>query len=223
MPSTPPIHPSHAADGIPAAPPLPIVPLPPFHHPATADDIPITPPTSPQRHQQAARHEDRLQRQIGSPEQRRIPAGSSRLPIPAQAGAAGAVLFNGCVYNNLPADLAALARTVAAQHPQPAAPITAHASGHAPRPFPIPFPPPPPAPAVGSSSASGSALGSGSLAFSALGPAFSLAPSRSTLTTAELIAQRALLPPLQPIRRYNRAQRSGSVSVDYGIYFNNVC
>ena len=218
MPSSPPILPPPAVNGVPATPPSPIAPPPPLHHPAAADVIPVDPampPTSPQHHQQAARHHERLQHQIGSPEQRRIPAapaGPSRLPAPAQPEP---VIFDGHLYTNLPADLAALDRVVAAQSHQPALPTTAHASGHvgAPQPFPFHFPPPPPpAPAVGSSSVSVSALGSGSVSHSALGPAFSLADSQPTLTAAELIAQRALLPPLQPPRRYNRRQHPTSVS-----------
>ena len=149
MPSTPPILSPPTVDGVPAAHPLPIAPPPSLHHPAAADDIPVdpaTPPTSPQRHQQAARHQERLQHQIGSPEQRRIPtapAGPSRLPVPAQPDP---VIFDGRLYTNLPANLAALAQVVAAQSHQPALSTTARASGHvgAPQPFPFHFPPLPP-------------------------------------------------------------------------------
>jgi hypothetical protein len=72
---------------MPATPP----PSPPHSPPATA-----TPLTSPQRHQQASRHQERNQRLIGSPEQRRTPAISNN-PI----------MFNGQIYNHLPANLAA--------------------------------------------------------------------------------------------------------------------
>jgi len=75
--------------------------------------MPSTPPTSPQRHQEAARHAERSARLMASPEQRRTPAGpsaasTSALPPPpppppppvAQASTAGS-------YNHLPPDLAA--------------------------------------------------------------------------------------------------------------------
>ena len=89
MPTTPP-----------PLPPSPLVPL-------TG-----TPPTSPQRHQHAIRHQERLQRQMGSPELRRIPAPSMALlntfppplpppPLPPTAP----VTFNGQTYNHLPAHI----------------------------------------------------------------------------------------------------------------------
>jgi hypothetical protein len=69
-----------------------------------------TPPTSPQRSQAAGRHAERVSRTLGSPEQRRTPAG------PSEASAAAAppslpfrepVTFQGQTYSNLPTDLTA--------------------------------------------------------------------------------------------------------------------
>ena len=48
--------------------------------------MPSTPPTSPQRHQEAARQAERLNRVMASPEQRRTPAGSSTSAPPPPAG-----------------------------------------------------------------------------------------------------------------------------------------
>ena len=149
MPSSPPVLPPPAVDGVPATPPSPITPPSPLHHPAAADVIPVDPtmpPTSFQRHQQVACHHESLQHQIGSPEQHRIPAapaGPSRLPAPAQPEP---VIFDGRLYTNLPANLAALAWVVAAQSHQPTLSTTARASGHvgASQPFPFHFPPLPP-------------------------------------------------------------------------------
>jgi hypothetical protein len=58
--------------------------------------LPSTPLTSPQLSQQAAHLEERNQRIIGSPEQRRIPT------APPQP-----VVFNGQTYHHLPSNLAA--------------------------------------------------------------------------------------------------------------------
>src|SRR6266436_9792409 len=104
---------------------------------------------------------------------------------------------------------------------------------HAPlqqHPFPLPPPPPP--------IASGSGLGSGSAA-PALGPAFvpsstsvppppisasssTAHPSGQILTSAQLAARFAALPPLQPQRRSTRGQNTrgqSTVSVNYYIPF----
>jgi len=81
-----------------------------------------TPPTSPQRSQAAGRHAERASRTLGSPEQRRTPAGPSE---PSAAAAAPSlplrepVTFQGQTYSNLPADLAA---RLASLPPLPAAP-----------------------------------------------------------------------------------------------------
>jgi len=48
--------------------------------------MPSTPPTSPQRHQEAARQAERLNRVMASPEQCRTPAGSSTSAPPPPAG-----------------------------------------------------------------------------------------------------------------------------------------
>jgi hypothetical protein len=68
-------------------------PIPPSTPPSA---LPSTPLTSPQLSQQAARLEERNQRIIGSPEQRRVPSIPSR-PI----------TFEGRTFHHLPADLAA--------------------------------------------------------------------------------------------------------------------
>jgi hypothetical protein len=92
---------------MPATPPsTPPSTPPPASFPAGA--ILATPPTSPQLAQQAARHEERNLRIMGSPEQRRTPAG------PSTSAAA-----TGPVYHHLPADLAA---QLAALPPMPARP-----------------------------------------------------------------------------------------------------
>jgi len=81
-----------------------------------------TPPTSPQRSQAAGRHAERASRTLGSPEQRRTPAGPS---APSAAAAAPSlpfrepVTFQGQTYHNLPTDLAA---RLAGLPPLPAAP-----------------------------------------------------------------------------------------------------
>ena len=56
--------------------------MPPTPPLPTDAETPSTPPTSPQRHQQAARNQERSQRLIGSPEQRRTPAIPSRPSTP---------------------------------------------------------------------------------------------------------------------------------------------
>jgi hypothetical protein len=78
-------------------------PSPPPPRPATS------PPTSPQRHQQAMRHHERLQRGMVSPTLRRVPSlpppSLLRLPPPPQVSAP--VTFNGQSYSHLPPHLAA--------------------------------------------------------------------------------------------------------------------
>ena len=81
-----------------------------------------TPPTSPQRSQAAGRHAERASRTLGSPEQRRTPAGPS---APSAAAAVPSlpsrepVTFQGQTYHNLPTDLVA---HLAGLPPLPAAP-----------------------------------------------------------------------------------------------------
>ena len=79
--------------------------------------MPSTPPTSPQCHQEAARHAERTSRLMASPEQRRTPAGPSAastsapfaLPPPpiAQASSGGPVTFGEQTFHHLPPNLAA--------------------------------------------------------------------------------------------------------------------
>ena len=78
-----------------------------------------TPPTSPQRHQEAARHAERSSRLMTSPEQRRTPAGPSTAstsvappPAIAQASSRGPVTFGGQTYHHLPPNLVAQMATV---------------------------------------------------------------------------------------------------------------
>jgi hypothetical protein len=73
---------------MPSTPPLP-----------SAANIPSTPPTSPQRHQQAARNEEHNQCYIGSPEQRRTPA------IPSHPLAPPPVIVDGRKLRDLPLDI----------------------------------------------------------------------------------------------------------------------
>src|SRR5258708_2085974 len=108
---------------------------PPSPPPPARDDIPVIPPISPQRHQQATHNQERTLRQIGSPEQCRIPA------IPLHPPAAAPVTVHGQTYTHLPANLAAQAAAIP-PHPNP---ISSRRRGHAPpQPFPLPPPPPPP-------------------------------------------------------------------------------
>ena len=159
---------------------------------------------------------------MGSPEQRRTPAVSSH-PLPPPP-----IVVGGCALTHLPADLAALAATV------PSHPTSSHQRGHG-RPQQLPFLLPPPPPPVASSSG----LASGSAA-SALGPAFvpsstsvplppiaasssTAHPSGQILTSAQLAARFAALPPLLPPHRHStRGQNTpgqSAVSVNYYIPF----
>jgi len=178
--------------------------------PPAGDDISVTPPTSPQRHQQATRNQECTLRQIGSPEQRRIPA------VPPHPPAAAPVTVHGQTYTHLPANLAAQAAAIP-PHPNP---ISSRRRGRAP-PQPFPLPPPPPPPPI-SAVASGSALHpalvppppvSAVASGSALGPALVPAP----LTFHELAARYAALPPLRPQRHYNV---QNPVSVNYNLLFD---
>jgi hypothetical protein len=68
----------------------------------------VTPLTSPQRHQHAGRHQERLERVVGSPEQRRVPAPppltfSISAPMPGPS----VPVAGPSVYRHLPAHLAA--------------------------------------------------------------------------------------------------------------------
>ena len=94
-----------------------------------------TPPTSPQRSQAAGRHAERASRTLGSPEQRRTPAGPSE---PSAAAAAPSlplrepVTFQGQTYSNLPTDLVARLASLpplpsAPQHRRPSSAVSFHA------------------------------------------------------------------------------------------------
>jgi len=81
-------------------------PSPPPPRPATS------PPTSPQRYQQAVRHQERLRRDMISPELRRtssatLAASSFALPPAPQPQVSAPVTFNGRTFHHLPPNLAA--------------------------------------------------------------------------------------------------------------------
>src|SRR6266436_7215223 len=104
--------------------------------PPAEGDLPIvTPPTSPQRHQQAGRDQERTLRQMGSPEQHRTPA------VPLHPLPPPPIVVGGHALTHLPADLAALAATV------PSHPTFSRQRGRG-RPQQLPFPLPPPPPPV---------------------------------------------------------------------------
>lgn len=78
-----------------------------------------TPPTSPQRHQEAARHAERSSRLMASPEQRRTPAGpstasTSAAPPPpiAQAPSEEPTTYGQQTFYHLPPSLAAQVRNL---------------------------------------------------------------------------------------------------------------
>ena len=81
---------------------MPVTPPPPPTPPPAA-----SPPTSPQRHQQATRHQERLERQMGSPEQRRIPfASTTPLDVPPPPPPiSDPVIFNGQTFHHLPSHI----------------------------------------------------------------------------------------------------------------------
>jgi hypothetical protein len=83
--------------------------------------MPSTPPTSPQRHQEAARHAERSARLMASPEQRRTPAGPSAASTsaPPPPPPPVAQTSTGGPYPHLPPHLAA---QYAALPPFPSAP-----------------------------------------------------------------------------------------------------
>jgi len=81
---------------------------------STAIIMASTPPTSPQRHQEAARHAERSSRLMTSPEQRRTPAGPSTAstsvappPAIAQTSSEGPVTFGEQTFYHLPPELVA--------------------------------------------------------------------------------------------------------------------
>jgi hypothetical protein len=80
-----------------------------------------TPPTSPQRHQAAARQAERDSRVMGSPDRRRTPSAPSAptIPPPGPSSARAPVTFGGQTYHNLPSHLTAM---VAALNAAPAVP-----------------------------------------------------------------------------------------------------
>ena len=140
-------------------------------------ELPSTPPTSPQRHQQAARNQERNQRNIGSPEQRRTPV------VPSHPPALPPVVVEGRELTHLSLDMRMRMMDIPPHQPL-------RRRGHAPpQPFPLPLPHPSPliASTVGSSSVA-PALG---LAF---GPPLppppppfpSASSSRQTLNPAQL-------------------------------------
>ena len=160
--------------------------------------IPSTPPTSSQRHQQAARNQERNQRHIGSPEQRRTPA------ISSHSSALPPLIVNGRELNHLPLDIHMQMINVPPHPPL-------QRRGHAP-PQPFPLPPPPPPASVAftnvSSSMAPSALGSGFIPILPLPfppPSPPLASSsRQTLDSAQLRALYVSLPNQQTSRgRYS--------------------
>jgi len=164
----------------------PAIPLhPPSPPPVIAvAENPSTPPTSPQRHQQAGRNQERSLRQIGSPEQRRTPA------IPSHPSALPPVIVDGRELNHLPLDLHMQMVNIPPHQPL-------QRRGHAPlQPLPLP---PPPTNIASSSSVAPLALGPGFVP--AIPPPIA-SSSRQTLDPAQL---RALyVPPPPPIRSRGR-------------------
>jgi hypothetical protein len=70
-----------------------------------------TPPTSPQRHQAAARQAEHDNRVMGSPDRHRTPSApsASTIPPPGLSSARAPTIFGGQTYHNLPSHLAAMA------------------------------------------------------------------------------------------------------------------
>jgi hypothetical protein len=86
--------------------------------------MPSTPPTSPQRHQEAARHAERSSRLMASPEQRRTPAGPSTAstsaappPLIAQAPSGEPTTYGQQTFYHLPPDLAVQVQSLLPLHP----------------------------------------------------------------------------------------------------------
>src|SRR6266852_6307682 len=85
---------------------MPATPPPPSPPPAS-------PPTSPQLHQQAIQNQEHLQRDVGSPELRRVPSASTTLstifpPLPSPPHPISApVNFNGQSFTHLPPHIVA--------------------------------------------------------------------------------------------------------------------
>ncbi len=196
---------------------MPATPPPPSPPP-----LPASPLTSPQRHQQAARNQERNQRLMGSPEQRRAPA------IPSRSLALPPLIVDGRELSHLPLDLRMQMINVPPHPPL-------RRRGHAPpQPFPLPLPlphplprplhsPPPPAfitNSVGSSSMAPPALGSGFVPIRPLPPSpppFA-SSSRQTLDSAQL---RALYVPL-PNQQTSRVRRFVSRTFLKLIFTNNI-
>lgn len=85
--------------------------------PATPPPSSASPPTSSQLYQQAIRSQNRLQRDGGSPELRRVPSTSTAFPtvfpppLPPQS-ISTPITFNGQLFNHLPADIVARMRNL---------------------------------------------------------------------------------------------------------------
>lgn len=134
--------------------------------------MPSTPPLSPTSSRDAARHQERSNRIIGSPENRRIPAGPS-------------VPFTSTPLRALPTDLSTRLSSIPAQDHQ----IGPHASTSA-----LTLAPPP-------------------IITSMAAPA---PPShRQTLTSAQLTAAYAALPPLNPRIRRPATRRPSSIPLQH--------
>jgi hypothetical protein len=87
---------------------------PPSLPPPPSPPPPASPPSSSQLHQQAVRNQERLQRDVGSPELRRIPGASTTLstifspfPPPPLPSVSAPVTFNGQSFNHLPPHIVA--------------------------------------------------------------------------------------------------------------------
>jgi len=167
-----------------------VTPPPPSPPAAASPPLPSavegssTPLTSPQHHQQTVRGQERSQRHIGSPEQRRTPA------IPSHPSALPPVIVDGHELNHLPLDLRMQMVNIPPHQPL-------QRCGHAPlQPLPLP---PPPTNIASSSSVAPLALGPGFVP--AIPPPIA-SSSRQTLDPAQL---RALyVPPPPPIRSRGR-------------------
>ena len=85
--------------------------------------MPSTPPTSPQRHQEAARQAERSNRIMASPEQRRTPAGPSTSAAPpppiTQASSGGPITFGQQTRSYLPSNLVSMLQNLPPMPPAP--------------------------------------------------------------------------------------------------------